>query len=578
MRRVIGMAVLGVVLCGTALAQDPLIHPKRVALVIGNGAYRKDNVAPDQGATALVAAVNDANDIAAELRNLGFEVIGKPDCTIKEMRTFIDEFAARLERADQALFYYSGHGAQVKDHNYMLPIGAGDLDYQEFAQKTVDVEDVYAALRRGHSTFNLVILDACRTNPFLAVGGGDLSLGAWSSGLAEPKNVPAGTIVAFATAPGHIADDTGVNPKHSHYSSALLHYMGEPGLAVQDFFVRVNREFDPHQTPWENTSQKTPFMFRDPAYVEVTIDGADDEASILMNGQSITSSMDQGRVRLLRLAPGDNLLTVRLYNQKTTRGAVGPREGWWYDAHLKIHDDASHSVPLHAGEPGLTDAEFQAAAFEALSHGSLKLGQPFNPPGQILDHHWGHSFITAAVRIHVSREGVATFDEVDDQVSKDEFAVADNSRDILDLAISWAVAHQGVRLYDQAIPGALRPMADLRVAFLAAHAESRDYLGRVIRSAAHDLAIDALKQASDSALQGAITIARAIEMDARGQLLSDLGWSVSARPEIRSRATGGNPEQARTVFYELQQNNPDVRNELALVSNGDLQRLVSSMR
>ena len=120
MRRIVLTALLGVAFCVPGWAQDTVSHPKRVALVIGNGNYQ--NSAPSApGSPTLVAAVNDANGVAAELRTLQFDVVAQNDCTKDQMVDLINQFKTKLTGADQALFYYSGHGAQVKEHNYLVP-------------------------------------------------------------------------------------------------------------------------------------------------------------------------------------------------------------------------------------------------------------------------------------------------------------------------------------------------------------------------------------------------------------------------------------------------------------------------
>ncbi len=581
MRRIVITSLLVVAFCVPGWAQDPVSHPKRVALVIGNGNYQIGNAPLGPGNPFLVAAVNDANAVAAELRTLQFDVLTGTDRTLAQMKSLIDQFKARLTGADQALFYYSGHGAQVKDHNYLLPVDAGDVHDNDFATKTVDVEAIYRALGSGDSGFNLIILDACRTNPFLAAGGGDLPQGAWLPGLAEPKNVPPGTIVAFATSPGHIADDTGVTSSHSPYAVALLRYMGEPGLAVQDFFLKVHNEFDPHQTPWENTSQKTPFMFRDPAYVEVVMRGADDEATLIAGDGVMQWTIDNTRKRLIRLHAGDNVLRMTVFNQKTRHGIVGPREGWNYSVLLTAHDQLE--VPpqeLRGGETGATDhralgemiSDLGAALFGGgidLSTGNVAIPEPPLGPGEtaVRDEHWGRGFIASMVRIHVDPEGHISFPIVDDRIWDDGFTIADPSRDILDRSIAWSIAHEGVRLYDDS--DNLRPLPTLQSELAGKHQQQGD-------DNSHGKARSAILAADSDLLRTTIAITRAFERAERGGFIADLKWAMANSPAFKTAYQQGDSMGMRKAFFDSQTHNPDVRNELALLSNTELKQIAKS--
>src|ERR1044071_1861560 len=164
---------------------------RRVALVIGNGAYR--NV------PRLANPVNDARDVAALLRSLGFEVVFGEDQTAEQMNRLVVEFGDRLSRGGGVgLFYYAGHGVQVGGRNYLIPVEAGSLRERTIEWYALDLNRVLAEMDDADNGFNLVILHARRNNPFARE---------WRSaaeGLAQ-VNAPAGTLIAYATAPGAVA-------------------------------------------------------------------------------------------------------------------------------------------------------------------------------------------------------------------------------------------------------------------------------------------------------------------------------------------------------------------------------------
>ena len=218
---------------------------RRVALVIGNSGYQN---AP------LINPGNDARAVAQVLRESGFTVMERRNLNQAVMRRVIREFGDELAKGGVGLFYYAGHGVQVKGRNYMLPVGSDIQREDEVADQSVDVGLVLEKMATAKNAFNILILDACRNNPF---GGSD--------GLA-PMDAPAGTLIAFSTAPGRVAaDGTGDN---SIYTKHLVAYMREPGLKLEDVFKRarsaVRQESAGRQVPWENTSLEIDFYFKLP--------------------------------------------------------------------------------------------------------------------------------------------------------------------------------------------------------------------------------------------------------------------------------------------------------------------------
>lgn len=217
----------------------------RVALVIGNANYPS---AP------LRNSVNDARDMAAALRRLGFDVIEKTDATQKEMNRAIAQFGNKIRGDSVALFYYAGHGMQVKSKNYLIPIDAQIDSESSVRVETVDVDGALDQLTV--SSLNIVILDACRNNPF------ERRFRGASGGLAQME-APKGSLIAYATAPGKTAADG--EGRNGIYTHELLKLMQTPGIPIEQVFKRVRanvaRATADNQIPWEASSLTGDFYF-----------------------------------------------------------------------------------------------------------------------------------------------------------------------------------------------------------------------------------------------------------------------------------------------------------------------------
>lgn len=224
---------------------------RRVALVVGNGAY---------SSSPLRNPPNDARDIAAALRAVGFTVIERFDVGRTEMQRAIIEFGSALDRGDVALFYYAGHGIQIDGKNYLVPIDAALEREQHVPVETVDIDEVLARMAGARNRLNIVVLDACRDNPFVR------SFRSARRGLAQTL-APAGTFLAYATAPGDIAAD-GMG-RNSPYTEALLTAMQLPGLEIEEVFkearAQVRERTKERQIPWISSSVVGDFYFRLPA-------------------------------------------------------------------------------------------------------------------------------------------------------------------------------------------------------------------------------------------------------------------------------------------------------------------------
>ena len=222
---------------------------RRVALVIGNSAYK---VGP------LKNPVNDARAMSKALGELGFDVSRKEDLSQPEMKAAIREFGAKLRRGGVGLFYYAGHGVEVRGENYLIPVDAAPESVEEIEYEAVDAGFVLAQMESAGNGMNIMILDACRDNPFAR------SLRSMSKGLAK-MSAPVGTIIAYATAPGSVAIDGG-STGNGVYTKELLTLMRTPGLAIEEVFKRVriavSRRTRGKQIPWESTSLMGDFYFR----------------------------------------------------------------------------------------------------------------------------------------------------------------------------------------------------------------------------------------------------------------------------------------------------------------------------
>lgn len=232
-----------------------------VALVIGNSTYRIG---------ALKNPVNDAQAVAASLRTLGFEVVLRENTSLRDMIEAFRQFSVSARTARVRVIFYAGHGVQVKGRNYLLPVDTEIRAEDEVPAKSADLNELLDRLAAMQQGINIVILDACRNNPFSGaeiVGPDGRRLkfrGATPAGLA-PVEAPLGSMVAFSTAPGGVALD---NPgeKNSLYTKHLLGFMQSPGLPVEMLFKQVRlsvaRETGRVQVPWESSSLTGDFCFR----------------------------------------------------------------------------------------------------------------------------------------------------------------------------------------------------------------------------------------------------------------------------------------------------------------------------
>jgi len=221
---------------------------RRQALVIGNGGYIS---------SPLKNAVNDAADIASNLQKLGFSVILKKNVSHQEMEDAILEFGEQLKKGGVGLFFYAGHGVQKDSRNYLLPIGARINKDTDIKFQAVDAELVLAEMGNAGNNLNIVILDACRDNPF------SKSFRSSSRGLAIISDAPKGTFITYSTSPGKVAADG--SGRNSPYTESLIKYMNTKGLPIEEVFKEVRKDLGRktggQQVPWELSSLEGQFYF-----------------------------------------------------------------------------------------------------------------------------------------------------------------------------------------------------------------------------------------------------------------------------------------------------------------------------
>ena len=193
---------------------------KRVALIIGNSAYTD---------VPLRNPARDAQDISTVLQGLGFTVQTKINANHRQMDEAVNEFIQKVRNGDVALFYFSGHGVQVKGENYLIPVGGTITSEADVHYAAVNVGRILANLEDSKNRINIVILDACRNNPFKGFRS-------YGKGL-SPVDAPVGPFIAYATSPGSVAaDGTGTN---SPYTKHLLQELKVDGSKIEDAFKQV---------------------------------------------------------------------------------------------------------------------------------------------------------------------------------------------------------------------------------------------------------------------------------------------------------------------------------------------------
>ena len=241
LRTAVFLALL-LILTSFASAQE-----KRVALVVGNADY--------SALQSLRNPQNDAEDMAAALRRAGFEVILVVNADLQRMEEAVRDFSAALSDADVGLFYYAGHGVQSEGINYLVPVDADVRSETELRFKTLNADFVLEYMKAAETPFNMVILDACRDNPFSTSRSANRGLAVLPA--------PRGSLIAYATSPGDVAEDGA--GENGTFTAAILDHILTPGIDVKEVFDRVGMTVTTQtanrQVPWVLTSYFGRFSF-----------------------------------------------------------------------------------------------------------------------------------------------------------------------------------------------------------------------------------------------------------------------------------------------------------------------------
>lgn len=350
---------------------------QRLALVIGNSAYGT--------VSALDNPVHDARLIAGALEGLGFQVSLITDASQIEMKRGIAQFGRALRQAGKeatGLFYYAGHGVQSFGANYLLPVDVALADAADLDLVAVEAQSVLRQMFSARNRTNIVILDACRNNPFTDLPAFD------GSGLAEMQ-APTGTFLAYATEPGGVALDGAAG--NSPFTSALAEGLRDPGQPIEQLFkqvrVRVLEETGGRQTPWDTSSLTSDFFFSQAAAPADTLEelqvwravqASGDPVQLMLFLRGYPDSPYAAEARRLLDAVMEYELSAGAAD-KTRPGRAGPSQT---EQQLLADAQASGSVAAFRGFldrfPDSVYGEFVRQEIAALEQGGAT--DPAGPP------------------------------------------------------------------------------------------------------------------------------------------------------------------------------------------------------
>jgi Caspase domain/PAN domain len=339
--RVCVLLLVGVLTTLPALAQS-----KR-ALIIGNAAY-----------AALPKLANPANDaklIADNLTQVGFTVTAVTDQSQAQMKAAIALFSEEVSKAGEdtiALFYYAGHGVQIDGVNYLIPVDANVNTAGDVVLGAVSASDLLKTIELARAKVNVLVLDACRDNPFKGSTRG------FTRGLARVE-APAGSIVAYATAPGQVAQDG--DTANSPYAEALSKHIATPGLSLEDVFrkvrIDVSAKTNNAQVPWEETSLREEVVLAGIAAV------TDPDVPKPDDTPAKNTSLDATRAYVVAVA--DNSIKA-------------------YADFLKQHPDAKEAPQAMRNMEMLNDEANWRKAAEQNTRGSYRIYLNLHPEGAYL--------------------------------------------------------------------------------------------------------------------------------------------------------------------------------------------------
>jgi uncharacterized caspase-like protein len=266
-RWVKGKVFILILLCAIFFPSVGARDEKKVALVIGNSAYKST--------AQLRNPFNDATKLSEAFKRLSFEVISGINMTKADMDMQVQLFSDRMRDASVVVFFYAGHGMQINSKNFLVPVDFNPLSGTDLGPQLVSLDNILHEMEKGEHV-NIVFLDACRDNPLADQLASNLAKGrsikldeergvrVVRQGLAEVEG-KAGTLIAYATQPGNVAlDGSGDN---SPFTEALLQYVEEPGLEIRDILtnvrMRVMNKTEKKQIPWDHSSLVKKIYFKE---------------------------------------------------------------------------------------------------------------------------------------------------------------------------------------------------------------------------------------------------------------------------------------------------------------------------
>ncbi|HUG61474.1 MAG TPA: caspase family protein [Methylomirabilota bacterium] len=342
--RIRGIALAAGLVLGLSVMVDDAAAERRVALVIGNGAY--------SALPSLVNPTTDASDMASVLASLGFEVMQHLDVGLAEMESALVDFEAAISDADVALVYFAGHGLQVSLQNYLVPVDAELTSEEDVYERTLRFDSILARLGKAPG-IKLVFLDACQDNPLPKTDG------SLSDGLARVGNA-AEFLITFATQPGMVAYD-GVG-RNSPFADALLTHLPKKGVEILPMLASVNADVNSAtgglQTPYVQFSVKPEFFF--------------------VPGEPDTETPDLQLWRLAARAEDPALLQIYL-----TRFPEGPHAS---DARSLLSEiGADPSLPSVAADDSAVEETLWQLGRNSRTHGLVDLYLTRYPDGRFAE-------------------------------------------------------------------------------------------------------------------------------------------------------------------------------------------------
>lgn len=267
-----GRMIAGLLFLSSALSPNLIYAQTKLALVIGNGGYEYLESLPN--------ARNDATDVSRLLEEIGFDVDLHLNVGREKLKDAIKAFGQKAKDYDILLFYYAGHGIEILGKNYFVPIDASASSSTEVRRTCVSASAITQYMKLAKSEANIVIMDACRSNPFKLLSSNEAN-----DGLAL-MDAPPGTIISFATAPGKVAYDG--RGRNGVYTDALLLHLPTYDLEINEVFARVRNtvvsKSNEQQIPWESTSLSKQLVLRPKPELPIQVN--------ILEGDSVTFEGD----------------------------------------------------------------------------------------------------------------------------------------------------------------------------------------------------------------------------------------------------------------------------------------------